>query len=152
MGLYDFIGFLMVFGMMSVVFDATRFVSTACYLDRNLWYIMVRAYAWKDCIYIEWIKENRIYQWSCVLIVTLVIAILGLIGSFSKSNYFNRPELVYFVSPLIWFSIFKCNRWFTKKLKMLKQQLTVVFHRLKGGFRCESSRFFYCSNYVTFTL
>lgn len=120
MVLYDFVGLAMVVGMMLVVFDATRFVSSVRFNGKDLWHITVRAYCWRDKRYIDWVRSNRVYHWSCLLITTLIVTILGLIGSFSKSNYFNRPEVIYIISPIIWLSIYKSNRWFTKKIRSLE--------------------------------
>jgi len=115
--IFDVCGFLLVGLMMLLVFVATRFVSTAQFNGNGIWQITIRAYIRRDIIYLEWIKSRKIYLWSSLLVITLCVSILGLIGSFSQREMFNRPQLVLIVSPFLWLSILKCYLWFVDKLK-----------------------------------
>lgn len=118
--IYDLIGFGLVTSMMALAFVVTRFIAEVKYNDKGLWHIIVRAYAWRDCRYREWIRDNRVYLWSPLLLVTLCATILGLIGSFSHSTMFDRPEWVLVISLPMWFSIYKTYQWFINKLKMMQ--------------------------------
>lgn len=117
--IYDIIGYGIVGSMMALAFVITRFVSAVRFNEKGLWHIIVRAYAWNDYRYREWIRENRVYLWSPLLLVTLCATILGLIGSFSHNTMFDRPEWMLIVSFPMWFFIYKSYQWFTNKLKMM---------------------------------
>lgn len=119
MMLYQILGVVLIITMMTLVFVATRFVSSVKYRDKGFWYITIRSYVWRDERYIEWSRENRVYLWSFILIITLCVTILGLIGSFAHNKMFDRPEWVLIVSPFLWFSLVQCYRWFVRKLKDL---------------------------------
>lgn len=117
MTLYQILGVVLIITMMALVFVATRFVSSVKYLDKGFWYITIRSYIWRDRKYMEWSKDNTVYLWSFVLILTLCATILGLIGSFAQQRMFHRPEWILAISPFLWFSLVQCYRWFVKRLK-----------------------------------
>ncbi len=117
MTIYEVIGFIMVFSMMRVIFVATRFVSGARYRGYGLWHIGVNGFLRRKEHYLEWLRENKVYMWSALLVISLCTCILGLIGAFSHSKMFDRPKLVMIVSPVIWISIEAVYSWFVKKLK-----------------------------------
>lgn len=117
MTIYEVFGVLLVLAMMSLVFVATRFVASANYRHQNIWQITLRAYVWRQDDFREWLSLNRVYLWSSLLVVCLVISILGLIGSFSHNKIFDRPELVIIISPFLWLSIVMMFRWFARRLR-----------------------------------
>lgn len=118
MTIYEVFGFLMIIGMMALVFVATRFVSGKKYNGKGIWHIVVNAYLRNKSHYKQWLHYNMVYLWSVLLILVLIVTILGLIGSFSHSKMFDRPKLILIVSPIVWLSIYKCYSWFVKKLRM----------------------------------
>jgi len=116
MTIMQIFGFLLVVAMMFLVYIVTRFVASAEYEDKGIWHITIRAYFWKDKKYIDWVKENRVYEWSTLLVVCLIVTILSLIPPFSKGVMFVRPELVMVISPILYLSIAMIYRWFAARV------------------------------------
>lgn len=116
MTVYEFIGLLLVFSMMRVVFVATRFVAKAKMNGYGLWHITINGYLRRKEMYLEWLKYNKVYLWSTLLVVSMCASILGLIGAFSHSKMFDRPKLVMIVGPIIWLCVERCYTWFSKRV------------------------------------
>lgn len=100
--------------MMALVFSITRFLSSSPY---GLYSSVIKGYFRGNESRREWISEYNIYYWSFLLNICLIVTILALCGSLSQMKFLDRPEVALVVSPLLWYSIYRCHLWYQKKIK-----------------------------------
>ena len=100
--------------MFAVIFIIAKFISET---KIGLWHAFVNGYLRNQIKYKIWISRFNIYYWSLLVLVTLIIITLMMLISFSSNKIFNRPEVVVFLSPFLWFGLYKCFFYYQNKQK-----------------------------------
>lgn len=117
MSLAQFFGFILLLVMIRMVYDTTRFVSSATFMGRGIYFITVNAWFRNNETYKGWLKNNSIYHWCILFIIALCPTIVLLIEPFRENRMFERPEASVFISIVLWYASYKMNRWFFKNNK-----------------------------------
>lgn len=99
--------------MMALVFSITRFLASARY---GLYSSIIKGYLRGNEMRKAWVNDYNIYYWSLLLNLCLITTILALCGSLSQMKFLSRPELALIVSVPLWYSIYRCTKWYHKKL------------------------------------
>lgn len=100
--------------MMALVFSITRFLASS---PVRLYAAAINGFVRGNEKCKHWIKEYNVYYWSFLANICLIITILALCGSLSQMRFLSRPELALIVSPILWYSFYKCTIWYHNKLK-----------------------------------
>lgn len=109
-------GYILLVMMSVLACLAAAFVSGHKYDGRGIYYITINALFRGNKEYREWLKENTIYHWCILLILTLCPVILSLIPSFRAGNMLVRPDWMVWINPILWAAHLGSYRWFFKKL------------------------------------
>jgi len=109
-------GFILICLMIGIVFLGTKFVSKARYKGHGIYYLTINAFFRGQDDYKGWLRENRVYHWVIILIVSLIPTILLLIEPFRQNKMLIRPEASVFINVLLWVSVFKTYRWLFDKI------------------------------------
>lgn len=100
--------------MFAVIFIIAKFIGET---KIGLWHAFVNGYLRNQVKYKVWINQFNIYYWSLLVLVTLIIIALMMLISFSSNKIFDRPEVVIFLSPFLWFGLYKCFQYYHTKQK-----------------------------------
>lgn len=112
MTLTQLFGYVLLIIMVKMVYDSTRFVSTAKFKGKGIYFITINAWFRNKYIYQQWIKENAIYHWCILFIVALCPTILLLIKPFRENMVFDNPDVLILISMLMWYISYRMNRYF----------------------------------------
>lgn len=100
--------------MFAVIFIIAKFISET---KVGLWHAFVNGYLRNQIKYKVWINQFNIYYWSFLVLVTLIAIALMMLISFSSNRIFNRPEIVVYLSPFLWYGLYKCFLYYQNKSK-----------------------------------
>lgn len=116
MNLPQVAGFILICLMIGIVFLGTKFVSQAKYKGHGIYYLTINAFLRGNNDYREWLRNNRVYHWVSLLIISLIPTILLLIEPFSQNRMLIRPEASVFINIILWIAIFKTYKWLFNKI------------------------------------
>lgn len=115
MSLAQVFGFILLLIMIKMVYDTTRFVSSANFQGRGIYYITINAWFRNNEVFKEWLRQNSIYHWCMLFVIALCPTILLLIPPFRENRMFERPEAIPFIGAILWYASYRMNRFFYKK-------------------------------------
>ena len=116
MTLFQASGFILICLMIRIVYLATRYVSEVEYDGRGIYYITVNAWFRNNYQYKEWLKNNKVYHWCILFILSLCFIILLLVDSYRRNDLFMVAETSILFNIFLCISILKAQLWFVKRL------------------------------------
>lgn len=113
------LGFILICQMIALVFVASKYISTADCNGHGVYHVIINAWFRGNKTYREWLRNNRDYQWSFLLILSLCPMILLLIEPFRQNKMFIRPEASLYINVVLWAALLGSYYSLMKKLGKL---------------------------------